>query len=134
MSKTNNNENAIEPAARPGMVLPHDAGMAEVAERLIDQARNDGIALTGAGGLLTGLVQQVLQASLESELTEHLGYEAHAIEGRGSGNSRNGFYPKTVRSEIGDIDLEIPRDRAGTFTPRTWRPGSHARSTRSIRC
>lgn len=117
MSKTNE-EHAIEPA-RSAAVLPPDAGMADVAERLIDQARNDGIALTGAGGLLTGLVQQVLQASLETELTDHLGYEAHAIEGRGSGNSRNGFYPKTVRSEIGDIDLEIPRDRNGTFTPAT---------------
>ena len=118
MSKTSE-ETAIEPAARPGMVLPPDAGMADVAERLIDQARNDGIALTGAGGLLTGMVQQVLQASLESELTEQFGYEAHSIEGRGLGNSRNGFYPKTVRSEIGDIDLEILRDRSGTFSPAT---------------
>lgn len=118
MSKSNNKESAIEPV-KPGVVLPPDAAMAEVAERLVDQARNDGIALTGAGGLLTGLVQQVLQASLEGELTEHLGYEANAIEGRGSGNSRNGFYPKTVTSEIGDIDLEIPRDRNGTFTPAT---------------
>jgi putative transposase len=118
MSKTNKNESAIEPA-RSGEVLPPDAAMADVAERLIDQARSDGIALTGAGGLLTGLVQQVLQASLESELTEHLGYEANAVEGRGSGNSRNAFYPKTVRSEIGEIDLEIPRDRNGTFTPAT---------------
>jgi len=97
MSKTRNTNNAetsIEASSQQGLVLPPDAVIADVADRLIGQARNDGVALTGAGGLLTGLVQQVLQASLEAELTDHLGYEAHAVEGRGSGNSRNGVYPE----------------------------------------
>lgn len=84
MSKTNKNESAIEPS-RPAMVLPPDAAVADVAERLVAQARNDGVALTGAGGLSTGLVQQVLQASLEGELTERLGYEANAVEDAGRG-------------------------------------------------
>lgn len=123
MSNTNTNEDTIEAVEPRELVLPRDAVVADVADRLIDQARNKGVALTGAGGLLTGLVQQVLQASLEAELTDHLGYEAHAVEGRGTGNSRNGFYPKTVRSEIGDIALEIPRDRNGTFRPATVRTG-----------
>jgi transposase-like protein len=52
-------------------------------------------------------------------MAEHLGYERHAIEGRGSGNSRNGTYPKTVVTEIGEIELAVPRDRAGTFDPAT---------------
>jgi transposase-like protein len=93
--------------------------LAAVADRLVEQARADGVALTGDGGLLTGLVQQVLQTALETELTDHLGYEPHAMAGRGSGNSRNGYYPKTVRTEVGDVRLEVPRDRNGSFTPAT---------------
>ncbi len=68
---------------------------------------------------MTGLIQQVLQSSLDFEMTDHLGYEAHAVEGRGSGNSRNGYYPKTVRTEIGDVRVEVPRDRIGTVQPVT---------------
>jgi putative transposase len=68
---------------------------------------------------LTGLVQQVLQGALEAEITDHLGYEPHAVEGRGSGNSRNGHYPKTVRTEIGDVGVRAPRDRNGDFEPVT---------------
>ena len=75
--------------------------------------------LTGDGGLLTGLVRQVLQTGLEVEMTEHLGYERHAPESRGSGNSRNGTTPKRVTTEIGEVDLAVPRDRAGTFEPAT---------------
>ena len=101
-----------------GAVAERDE-LATVAERLVEQARADGVALTGDGGLLTGLVQQVLQTALETELTDHLGYEPHAVAGRGSGNSRNGYYPKTVRTEVGDVRLEVPRDRSGSFTPAT---------------
>jgi transposase-like protein len=101
------------------LLLPADAGLADIAERLVDQARADGVALTGDGGLLTGLVQRVLQGALEAEITDHLGYEPHDPAGRGSGNSRNGRYPKTVRTEIGDVRIEVPRDRNGTFEPVT---------------
>ena len=52
-------------------------------------------------------------------MTDHLGYERNAVEGRGSGNSRNGTTPKTVTTEIGQVDLDVPRDRAGTFDPVT---------------
>jgi len=75
--------------------------------------------LTGDGGLLTGLVRQVLQTGLEVEMAEHLGYERHDPSGRGSGNSRNGSSPKRVKTEIGEIGLRVPRDRAGTFEPVT---------------
>jgi transposase-like protein len=118
----NRNEHAggseIE-VASPSLVLPADAGLAAVADRLVDQARADGVALTGEGGLLTGLIQQVLQGALEAEITDHLGYEPHAVKGRGSGNSRNGHYPKTVRTEVGDVGVKIPRDRNGSFEPVT---------------
>lgn len=50
-------------------------------------------------------------------MTEHLGYGPHAIEGRNTGNSRNGFYPKTVRTEVGDVRIDVPRDRNGSFEP-----------------
>jgi putative transposase len=52
-------------------------------------------------------------------MTDHLGYERHEITGRGSGNSRNGSYPKTLGTEIGEVQLQIPRDRNGTFEPAT---------------
>lgn len=110
---------SIEAVPVPGLGLPADALVTAAAERLVDEAKATGIALTGEGGLLTGLVRQVLQGALESELTDHLGYEPHAVGGRGSGNSRNGYYDKTVRTEIGDVDLRVPRDRNGTFEPVT---------------
>lgn len=107
----------IEVAAPTELVLPPDALVASAAERLVEQAKATGVSLTGEGGLLTDLVRQVLKGALETELTDHLGYERHSVEGRGSGNSRNGHYPKTVRTEIGDVDLKVPRDRNGTFAP-----------------
>ncbi len=93
--------------------------MDDWAARLVDQARADGVALTGDGGLLTDLMRHVLQRGLEVELSEHLGYERHAVEGRGSGNSRNGSYPKTITTEVGEVEVLMPRDRAGTFEPVT---------------
>jgi putative transposase len=105
-----------------GLVVPAGGevvSMDDWADRLVEQARADGIALTGDGGLLTELMRHVLQRGLEVELAEHLGYERHAVEGRGSGNSRNGSYPKTVTTEIGEIELAVPRDRSGTFEPAT---------------
>jgi putative transposase len=91
--------------------------MRQLAQQLVGQAREGGIDLTGDDGLLTMLIRQVLQAGLNAELTEHLGYEAHAVEGRRTGNSRNGSYPKTVTTEIGQVTLDVPRDRNGTFEP-----------------
>ena len=93
--------------------------MRDWAELLVARARTEGVGLTGEDGLLTGLVRQVLQTGLEVEMADHLGYERHAVEGRGSGNSRNGTTPKTVTTEIGQVNLAVPRDRAGTFAPVT---------------
>jgi putative transposase len=64
------------------------------AELLVARAREDGVALTGEGGLLTGLMRQVLQTGLEVEMAEHLGYGPHERAGWGSGNSRNGAYDR----------------------------------------
>jgi hypothetical protein len=67
------------------------------------------------------VVRQVLQTGLEVEMTDHLGYEPHATEGRGSGNSRNGRYPKTVTTDVGQVELRVPWDRNSTFAPVTVR-------------
>jgi putative transposase len=93
--------------------------MREWAEALVAKARADGVQLTGDGGLLTGLIRQVLQTGLEVKMEDHLGYERFDPAGRGSGNNRNSSYPKTVATEIGEVDLLIPRDRNGTFEPAT---------------
>src|SRR5690554_128654 len=91
-SVTNDLPAGIDPPGPPELSLPTDALVAVAAERLVDQAKASGVALTGDGGLLTDLVRQVLQGALDAELTDHLGYVPHAVEGRGSGNSRNGSY------------------------------------------
>lgn len=119
MTTSSEAKQAVELAGSGGLLLPRDALVAAAADRLVEEAKVTGVALTGEGGLLTGLVRQVLQGALEVEMTDHLGYERHAVEGRRSGNSRNGHYPKTVRTEIGDVDVKVPRDRNGTFEPVT---------------
>jgi putative transposase len=88
----------------------------ELAEQLVASARCQGLALTGPGGLLTDLTRQVLQTALETEMTEHLGHEHGGVPGI-EGNIRNGHSAKTVRTEIGDVRISVPRDRAGTFEP-----------------
>ena len=114
--RSTTDETGLVPAGRR---LPDDAAMREWAEELVARAHAEGVELTGDGGLLTDLVRQVLQTGLEVELEEHLGYEPYDPAGRGSGNSRNGTSRKTVKTEIGDVELAVPRDRNGTFEPVT---------------
>jgi putative transposase len=115
---TRNDSAALVPARRFEAAVD-EPQMRDWAEALVERARAEGVQLTGEDGLLTGLVRQVLQTGLEVEMAEHLGYEPFEPAGRGSGNSRNGSYPKTVSTEIGDVELRIPRDRNSTFEPAT---------------
>ena len=108
--RSTTDETGLVPARRG---LPDDAAMRDWAEELVARARAEGVELTGDGGLLTGLVRQVLQTGLEVELEEHLGYEPYDPAGRNSGNSRNGSSPKTVTTEIGDVELRVPRTATG---------------------
>jgi len=59
-----------------------------------------------------------LEKMLEAEMEEHLGYDKHAAVGKNSGNSRNGFGKKTIKSEWGESEISVPRDRNGTFEPQ----------------
>ncbi|MGH3308500.1 MAG: IS256 family transposase, partial [Nocardioides sp.] len=80
--------------------------------------------LTGAEGFIPGLVKAALERGLQAELTDHLGYERGAAEASGFDNSRNGSTAKRVATSVGDIELNTPRDREGSFTPRLVPKGS----------
>ena len=89
----------------------------KLAEELVAQAREEGVQLVGPGGLLTGLTKSVVETALEEELSDHLGYDKHDPAGRNGGNSRNGYRTKTVLTEIGPVEIEVPRDRDSSFEP-----------------
>ena len=74
--------------------------------------------LIGPNGLLNQLTKNVLETALDAEMAEHLGYDKHDPVGRGSGNSRNGTRTKTVLTEIGPVDIDVPRDVNSSFDPQ----------------
>jgi putative transposase len=74
--------------------------------------------IVGPGGLLKQLTKALLERAMHAELTHHLGYEKHELEGRGSGNSRNGQSRKTVQGNFGEVEIAIPRDRNSSFEPK----------------
>jgi len=74
--------------------------------------------ILGEGGVLKDLTRRLVERALEGEMTDHLGYEPHAPEGRGTGNSRNGKTTKSVKTDSGEVEIEVPRDRAGDFEPQ----------------
>jgi len=116
---TNNDGAVVAPKKdKSELKLPSQVDPA-IAEQLVDQARTDGVDLVGPEGLLGQLTKQVLEAGLEVEMDEHLGYEKHAHEGRNGENSRNGTRSKTVITEVGPVEIDTPRDRDGTFEPAT---------------
>ncbi|MFL1592995.1 transposase, partial [Rhodococcus ruber] len=93
----------------------------QLAQQLLAQAKEQGIELMGPNGLLGQLTKNVLETALDAEMTEHLGYEKHDPAGRGSGNSRNGTRSKTVLTEIGPVEIEVPRDTESSFEPKIVR-------------
>ncbi|MEH0416013.1 IS256 family transposase [Streptomyces sp. B21-083] len=86
-------------------------------DQLVEQARSKGLQLTGEGGLLQQLTKKVLESALEGEITDHLGYDKHDPAGKDGGNSRNGTWSKTVLTDIGPVEIDVPRDREGSFEP-----------------
>jgi putative transposase len=96
---------------------PPSAEELAAAKELVRQARAQGVALTGPGGLLKALTKTVIETALEEEMAEHLGYDKHDPLGRNRGNSRNGKRAKTVLTDSGEVAVEVPRDRDGSFEP-----------------
>jgi transposase-like protein len=94
---------------------------AQLVAQLVEQARSAGLQLTGEGGLLQQLTKRVLESALEGEITDHLGYDKGDPAGKNGGNSRNGVRGKTVLTEVGPVELAVPRDRDGSFEPQIVR-------------
>jgi transposase-like protein len=88
----------------------------ELLDELLAGARSEE-EITGPGGLLSQLTKRLVERALEVELTEHLGYEPHQEPPGGAGNTRNGSTPKTLLTEHGEVRIDTPRDRKGTFEP-----------------
>ena len=108
------------------------AGGRDVVDQLRETGALDGlfekidagqVNMTGTDGLLPALVKEALERGLAAELTEHLGYDKGEPTSQARGNARNGATSKMVDSEVGPFEIEVPRDRAGTFTPRLVRKG-----------
>jgi transposase-like protein len=106
-----------EPTVKPDSSMPDE----QLISMLVDRARSEGLQLTGEGGLLQQLTKRVLESALEGEITDHLGYDKHDPVGKNSGNSRNGSRTKTVVTDVGPVEVRVPRDVAGTFEPQLVR-------------
>ncbi|MGV9977637.1 IS256 family transposase [Micromonospora wenchangensis] len=101
---------------------PEPSAEAKAAAELVRAAKEQGLSLTGPDGLLKQLTETVLETALNEEMTEHLGYEKHDQAGAGARNIRNGTRPKTVLTDTtGPVQIDVPRDRAGTFEPQIVR-------------
>lgn len=100
--------------------------MAEIRQELLDElladyeSRED---IVGPDGLLKELFRRLIETAAGAELTDHLGYEKGDRVGRGSGNSFNGTTPKTLKTELGDVRVDIARDRDSSFEPRIVEKG-----------
>jgi putative transposase len=93
----------------------------QFSDDLIDQLLADYKTpedLTGKDGILKQLTARLVERALQAEMSGHLGYDKHDPSGRGSGNSRNGTGSKTLKTELGAVEIEVPRDRDGTFEPQ----------------
>ncbi|KZX22316.1 mutator family transposase [Rathayibacter tanaceti] len=106
---------------------------AEGAQRLVESGVMDDlfakidageIQLDGDGGFIQQLIKTGLERGLQAELTDHVGYEKGDPEAPVFPDSRNGSFPKTVSTSVGDVELRVPRDRNGSFTPRLVPTGS----------
>ena len=93
-----------------------------ISDKVIDELIGSGEIKTqddlfGKEGILKQLSKRFMERLLEAEMTNHLGYHKHAIEGKNSGNSRNGKTTKVVKTGNGDIEIAVPRDRTSEFEP-----------------
>jgi putative transposase len=92
----------------------------EVIDQLLAGAETEQ-EIAGPGGLLAQLTRRLVQRAMEVELTDHLGYEPHQEPPGGAGNTRNGTSPKRLVTEHGEVEIDAPRDRDGSFSPKIVR-------------
>jgi transposase-like protein len=90
----------------------------QLIDELVSRAQAEGLQLTGEGGLLQQLTKRLLESALEGEMTDHLGYDKHDPAGKNGGNSRNATRSKTVLTDVGPVEITVPRDRDGSFEPK----------------
>jgi transposase-like protein len=110
---------AEEPAQEDHLIPDPALDSKTFKKLLMDQVRaRGGTDAVNTKQVFNNLVKDTLEAFLELELEQHLGYAKHDPEGRGSGNSRNGSTPKTIRGDFGEIEIETPRDRNSSFEPK----------------
>ena len=120
MTDVTMDESVVESADRQVVVRLDDLDQ-QLVGQLVDRARSQGLQLTGEGGLLAQLTKTVIESAAEGEMDAHLGYAKHDPAGRDGGNSRNGARTKSVLTDIGPVEVAIPRDRDGTFEPQIVR-------------
>ncbi|WP_370666672.1 transposase, partial [Streptomyces sp. IBSBF 2507] len=103
-------ENVAEPeAVEPAKAVPTKAVDDQLIDELVGRAQAEGLQLAGEGGLLQQLTKRLLESALEGEITDHLGYDKHDPAGKDGGNSRNGKRSKTVLTDVGPVEIVVPR-------------------------
>ena len=90
----------------------------QLVDELVGRAKAEGLQLTGEGGLLQQLTKRLLESALDGEITDHLGYDKGDPAGKNGRNSRNGARAKTVLTDVGPVQIDVPRDREGSFEPK----------------
>ena len=113
-----------ERALMPGTQAAEELIATGALDGLFAQIDSGELDLTGDGGFIPAMIKAALERGMQTELTGHLGYAKGAPEASAVSNSRNGSSPKTVATQVGDVDLAVPRDREGSFTPRLVPKGS----------
>ena len=92
--------------------------MNETAKELTALLSSECKNLSDVQDMLKSLFKGTIETMLEAEMDEHLGYEKNSVLGNNSGNSRNGYNRKTLKSELGETEIFVPRDRRGEFEPQ----------------
>ena len=116
-----NEDRAAQGAETAAGVVSLDGLDQQLIDQLVGEARARGPKLAGEGGLLQQLTKRLLESALDGELTDHLGYDKHDPAGKNGGNSRNGARSKTVLTDVGPVQIDVPRDREGSFEPQIVR-------------
>jgi transposase-like protein len=95
-----------------------DPKLEGIANDFLEDAKNGGLSLTGEKGLINELIRKVLQTALDAEMDAHLGYSNNHRSNKNTENSRNGSFKKNLKTGIGSVNLNIPRDRNSDFNPK----------------